>query len=845
MNPFTKRTHPSRALSFWMSPFRNFECSGYFLPGPCLFQRWAQSQEPSGENLKGEDYVYYLWEINPKSGKSSNPALAQARDCAEVMRLLGTYPVDSFFMVDRVLRPKEERASRGNEQQNQGSDMRILEKNEDIPAPGPIIGETLASNLVTSHALTDEGSRNTEAVLLEQAPIPVLSDGSRHPLSHPAPSTVETALSAISIHTGVPSKADADTGSGEYTKIATSFARAINYAPAELLVARNQATSDFALRHDSDTHRTDNGPSLVCEVILLLPTGCGYTVFSEKTFHAVPTIQQIRQWASDLFAKEARNDRNFSVGDISAWREGKWVAFEDWASKEAANPSSREIGVGLQIKPSESAYIPVIGKLATVSEPERLERVLLEQAARPTVPFTPSAPIGIAPERHISPGKPTGRYGLADDDIIANSRPITPSTRSESSGTLGLGENYHFVESRPISPLPPATPRSTAYLTALSSAPGNTAASTRLLAILRAEGIDLESSLGLKLLDLASALRRDGELAPVQAPAYSVESKLDDVAGMLNAIAEAVGVQLVEVKDGISVGPEADPDTSYEGVTAVHVISLDDRQADGKRKGKEVPTIRDLADGRDRVAQAVFKEDAIEYSPPNSPTAARLRDVFDESKRLVDKLETPSTAGSESASSFVCSPRSSPSAAHLRRSLDSQKVPTEDHQRLRDLVTSPTRSTESNIPRTVESPTEPSSSSAPTIELPLQRVPPIPESSNYGWGDYRPLPFGPPLPLFPWVAPPAFESPGPANPSMEFIPATHIRPTSEYPPQPLPPNPCFWPPMSRVPQHPPATPRYPQYPHHYHPPPFPHPQKPAFPSNWAYSQPGKTSMELF
>ncbi|KAK8858545.1 hypothetical protein IAR55_002774 [Kwoniella newhampshirensis] len=87
------------------------------------------------------------------------------------------------------------------------------------------------------------------------------------------------------------------------------------------------------------------------------------------------------------------------------------------------------------------------------------------------------------------------------------------------------------------------------YLDGLIAASDNTLASIRLLRILQAEGITLDSTLGLKLLDLAKALRQDGELAPPSASSdippqgavsEALEKRLDRFDGMLDVMAKAL-----------------------------------------------------------------------------------------------------------------------------------------------------------------------------------------------------------------------------------------------------------------------------------------------------------------
>lgn len=116
------------------------------------------------------------------------------------------------------------------------------------------------------------------------------------------------------------------------------------------------------------------------------------------------------------------------------------------------------------------------------------------------------------------------------------------------------------------------------YLADLAASPLNTSASLRVLDMLKDEDVRLDSSLGLKLLELAKSLRVDGDLAPGRkgkgkesaVPAKKVDKteamlrkvleKLNDHSGMLNAIAEASGVNLLDDDEAVLVeAPVAEP----------------------------------------------------------------------------------------------------------------------------------------------------------------------------------------------------------------------------------------------------------------------------------------------
>jgi hypothetical protein len=158
----------------------------------------------------------------------------------------------------------------------------------------------------------------------------------------------------------------------------------------------------------------------------------------------------------------------------------------------------------------------------------------------------------------------SGSYGLKAADIDTSACP-TPIILPATPGNVTPSITSEVA----------LTPNSIRYLATLSEAEGNTSASTRLLRIIKDEDVGLDTSLGLKLLDLAKALRVDGELAPVQIPRdqtavqqaqvdhpeptegmlREILEKLNDHSGMLNAIAEASGVTLLEDEDEVKSCP--------------------------------------------------------------------------------------------------------------------------------------------------------------------------------------------------------------------------------------------------------------------------------------------------
>ncbi|KAK6908150.1 hypothetical protein I203_102151 [Kwoniella mangroviensis CBS 8507] len=166
--------------------------------------------------------------------------------------------------------------------------------------------------------------------------------------------------------------------------------------------------------------------------------------------------------------------------------------------------------------------------------------------------------------------KSTGRFGFKLEETLESrsETPVDPSMHS----SLPDGKDLAPAPAKELPALPPAihsidivqeVPNTTSehslervtsrgYLEDLISSSGNTTASTRLLRIMQAESVSPASSLGLKLLDLAKALRTDGELAPskpventtTNTKVEIIENRLNEFADMLNHIAESVGVAL-------------------------------------------------------------------------------------------------------------------------------------------------------------------------------------------------------------------------------------------------------------------------------------------------------------
>ncbi|ORX40128.1 hypothetical protein BD324DRAFT_616431 [Kockovaella imperatae] len=123
------------------------------------------------------------------------------------------------------------------------------------------------------------------------------------------------------------------------------------------------------------------------------------------------------------------------------------------------------------------------------------------------------------------------------------------------------------------------------YINELLQEKDHSPASTRLLHIMWDEKVKLDESLGLKLLDFVMDLKVGGKLAPVssvtlpiiadtteitkiQMEAYNKTSdRLNEFAGMLNAIAEAVGVNLQEAKENDQEGEAAGAAAEVEVMT--------------------------------------------------------------------------------------------------------------------------------------------------------------------------------------------------------------------------------------------------------------------------------------
>jgi hypothetical protein len=135
----------------------------------------------------------------------------------------------------------------------------------------------------------------------------------------------------------------------------------------------------------------------------------------------------------------------------------------------------------------------------------------------------------------------SGRYGIPKD--AAGSGVTTPTSELKEGEPAAEPIELKRVDTRD-------------YLDELQALKGNTTASTRLLRIIKEEGVAPASQLGLKLLDLAKALSLEGELGPssvqkgdeyiASAVAQPLHKRLDQFAEMLDHIAFAVGVNVVE-----------------------------------------------------------------------------------------------------------------------------------------------------------------------------------------------------------------------------------------------------------------------------------------------------------
>ena len=144
------------------------------------------------------------------------------------------------------------------------------------------------------------------------------------------------------------------------------------------------------------------------------------------------------------------------------------------------------------------------------------------------------------------------------------------------------------------------------YFDQLAADATNTTASTRLLRVIEDEGVSLDSSLGLKLLDLVKALRAGGELGPVEVKDNDIKSKglepitarLDEFAGMLNAIAESVGVDLLDNDDDVAQNHnvKGSGDKKDQAETALACLKNGENQiVEAMRDLSTVPTSPDEA----------------------------------------------------------------------------------------------------------------------------------------------------------------------------------------------------------------------------------------------------------
>ncbi|WWD18435.1 hypothetical protein CI109_102887 [Kwoniella shandongensis] len=137
---------------------------------------------------------------------------------------------------------------------------------------------------------------------------------------------------------------------------------------------------------------------------------------------------------------------------------------------------------------------------------------------------------------------------------------------------------------KPAVIMPTVSVDSGAYLDSLIASPSNTTASSRLLQILKAEDVKLDSALGLKLLDLADALCQDGELGPPKpSPPVELAGKISDatearfdlLTRQLAVVAKVIGVDLERVANDDA------GDSSSENEQAENKGSTENDKEDG------------------------------------------------------------------------------------------------------------------------------------------------------------------------------------------------------------------------------------------------------------------------
>ncbi|WVQ65739.1 uncharacterized protein L199_003917 [Kwoniella botswanensis] len=273
-------------------------------------------------------------------------------------------------------------------------------------------------------------------------------------------------------------------------------------------------------------------------------------------------------------------------------------------------------------------------------------------------------------EHHSIKEKRNGRCGFKLEETL-ESRPETPVDPPTHSSLLD-GKDPLPAHAKDLPALPPAADladsnqavsnspsnlplervTSRDYLEDLISASGNTTASTRLLRIMQAESVSPASSLGLKLLDLAKALRTDGELAPsrpvedttTNKKVENIENRLNDFADMLNHIAESVGVALDTSSTSSSSSIISNGDEDEDGSTTATVggvpsgLSFSQLAISGQQVNESIDAI-----------QSPYRTTVSLLETPTVPSAkANLERLVEEAEKLekevVDHDHTPSVA---------------------------------------------------------------------------------------------------------------------------------------------------------------------------------------------------------
>ena len=181
--------------------------------------------------------------------------------------------------------------------------------------------------------------------------------------------------------------------------------------------------------------------------------------------------------------------------------------------------------------------------------------------------------------------KPRNSYGLSLEDCLVSNNNTRESTPVPEAGP-------EVEAPTPTATLTPATRtrvRNT-YFDDLVADPRNSAASLQVYEIVESENISMDSSLGLKLLGLARSLRKDGEAKPKKDKVQHGDSswsgmmkshdkslrmltkvldKLNDHSEMLNAIAEASGVNLLDDDEEVEAAKALQSSTLSR--SAVHI----------------------------------------------------------------------------------------------------------------------------------------------------------------------------------------------------------------------------------------------------------------------------------